>query len=97
MKSLGSISSNGDSSKLNYRVVNINEENKRIKGKKIQPISSNATQNPSAIEKTITKKESAVTNAVETFLDLNNTVIFASISRDVVNKWACVLNYFIKR
>ena len=46
MKSVNSINSNIDNSKYNSRVVNINEENKRIKGKKMQLLPGNANNVP---------------------------------------------------
>lgn len=85
-----------DSQKYNSRVVNINEENKRIRGKRMHLINplkrSNIIKenNDKLFEmKSIFEKENC--------LDLNNTMVFASINKDLIHKWVCIVNHFIKK
>lgn len=33
----------------------------------------------------------------EDFIDLNNTLIFASLNKELIDKWVCVINHFIKK
>jgi hypothetical protein len=90
--------SNSESSEVNSRVVNFNEENKRIKGKKMTPIQY-PRKIPTLSPKPNNNKENTKSALLEleSYFDFNNTIIFSSISKDLVNKWVCVLNYFIKK
>jgi hypothetical protein len=81
------------SENLNSRVININNENKKIKGKKTY-LNGPFDKENQYKEKLITLE---ITKSNLDFFDTNNTLMFASINKDIIDKWVCVVNYFINK
>lgn len=79
----------------NSRVVNFDEENKRIKGGKKMLLINSLKKVISNEDKDLMLKEKS-SNNLEDFFDLNNTLVFSSTCKEIIYKWVCVINHFIK-
>ena len=102
-KTLNSQGSSGEPSKvMNPRIVNLNEEGKRIKGKKFNLFQETKSKNDYLSDNEVIfegKSECKLQGdpEQENNFDFSNTIVFASITKSTIDKWVCAINHFIKK